>query len=378
VTAKSKTRVVLVGPMPPTIGGITTFMLNLMSSSLADEFDFRSYTTTRPRKKNVIDNYGYSAVLRGGILRMLYGIVLTAWRLAIFPFYLVFRRIDIVQVQASDYQVFWEGVAYILLGKMTGCATLLRIGGHFDKFYETSPPWLQRRIAKALQAPDCIIVQSQFTRNFVENIANAKSILVLANWSRHELRQATRPGQSDCPTILFLANMEAIRKGVEEVIAAMQRLDGMGVKAKFYLYAFAPQLIERVNGLKLSNIAVMEGPITHDRLLDLMHALDIFLLPSHGEGFPNSLIEAMAAGMASVVTPVAGVPEIVADGGAIVIPVGDAQALADAIVRLVSEEGLRQRFGVEARRTIENRYTAQSVLPKLADTYRRIRRTAPV
>ena len=83
----------------------------------------------------------------------------------------------------------------------------------------------------------------------------------------------------------------------------------------------------------------------------------MFLLPSHGEGFPNSLVEAMAAGMASVVTPVGAVPEMVADGGALVIPVGDAGALASAIERLAADPEVRRRLGKEAQRAVSARYT---------------------
>jgi hypothetical protein len=57
----------LVGPMPPTKGGMTTFMLNLMASPLNEEFEFVPYTVSRPPKKDVIANYGYGAILRDGI-----------------------------------------------------------------------------------------------------------------------------------------------------------------------------------------------------------------------------------------------------------------------------------------------------------------------
>jgi glycosyltransferase involved in cell wall biosynthesis len=358
--------------MPPTLGGITTFMLNLMASPLSEEFDFRAYTTTRPRKKNVINNYGYSAVLRGGVFRIIQGIWLTAWRLAVFPFRLLFNRIDIVQVQASDYQVFWEGVAYVLIAKLMRRKTLLRIGGHFDHFYAQSSPFMKRAISRALRTPQCLIVQSQFTRKFVEDISHPNEILVLPNWSKYGLRPRANTLLSSPPTALFIANMEAIRKGVEEVIQAMQSLDARDIPIKFHLCAMAPSLIDRVNRLGLRNVAVMTGPIEQTKLLELMHELDIFLIPSHGEGFPNSLIEAMAAGMASIATPVAGVPEIVSDGGAILVPVKDSTALAEAIERLACDPALRRQLGEEARRTVASRYTADAVLPKLAETYRRL------
>jgi glycosyltransferase involved in cell wall biosynthesis len=99
-----------------------------------------------------------------------------------------------------------------------------------------------------------------------------------------------------------------------------------------------------------------------------MRHADVLLLPSRGEGFPNSLIEAMAAGMAAVVTPVGAVPEIVAEGGALVVPVGESAALAGAIERLVRDPGLRRRLGREGREIVRRCYTA-AALPRLSDAY---------
>jgi hypothetical protein len=56
--------------IPLTKGGITTFMLNLMASYLSEQFEFVPYTTTRPPKRDVIDNWGYGAVFRGGLVRV--------------------------------------------------------------------------------------------------------------------------------------------------------------------------------------------------------------------------------------------------------------------------------------------------------------------
>jgi glycosyltransferase involved in cell wall biosynthesis len=84
------------------------------------------------------------------------------------------------------------------------------------------------------------------------------------------------------------------------------------------------------------------------------------------------LIEAMTAGMAGIVTPVGAVPEIVADGGGQIIPIGDAEALGAAIDQLARDSELRQRLGREARNTVLARYTEANALPALADAYRRL------
>jgi glycosyltransferase involved in cell wall biosynthesis len=112
--------------------------------------------------------------------------------------------------------------------------------------------------------------------------------------------------------------------------------------------------------------------VEHHHLLALMQRCEIFLLPSHGEGFPNSLVEAMATGMACVATPVGAVPEISAEGGILIVPVGNVSALADAISQLVESADLRNRLGIQARQTVCAHYVASVVLPKLAQAYRKL------
>jgi hypothetical protein len=85
--------------MPPTKGGITTFMLNLMASYLNEQFEFVPYRTTRPPNVIVIviDNWGYAAVLRGGLVRIVQGILLTIGRFISFRSFVMSRRIELVQ-----------------------------------------------------------------------------------------------------------------------------------------------------------------------------------------------------------------------------------------------------------------------------------------
>ena len=87
----------------------------------------------------------------------------------------------------------------------------------------------------------------------------------------------------------------------------------------------------------------------------LMTGADLYVLPSHQEGLPVALMEAMSAGLAVVVTAVGGVPGVVTDGveGFVVAP-GDAEALADAVTTVAADEPLRRRLGAAARaRSVE-------------------------
>ena len=84
----------------------------------------------------------------------------------------------------------------------------------------------------------------------------------------------------------------------------------------------------------------------------LMHAADAFIMTSISEGLPMALLEAMATGVPCIATAVGGIPELFADGGGILVPVSDAQAVANAIALVLEEATLRERMSRQARTRI--------------------------
>jgi glycosyltransferase involved in cell wall biosynthesis len=362
----------LVGPMPPIKGGVTTFMTNLMASPLNVEFEFVPFDTARPPKKNVAENWGYRAVLRGGVGRILWGVLVTLWHFLKFPFAVLAGRIDLVQIQASDYQVFWEAALYARMARILRRPVLFRIGGAFDVFHGGASTIERRLIAAVLRLPDVVIAQSRFASDYLRSAGRSGEIVLLPNWlNMIDSSSAPRPPATR-PTCLFIAGQEARRKGIEEVLGAAEQLKARGCDVEFQMVAVPPFLKKRIADSGIAGGIRMDGPVEHERLLALMQRCEIFLLPSHGEGFPNSLVEAMAAGMACVATPVGAVPEMAAEGGVLIVPVGNVSALADAIADLVASAALRDRLGMQARQTVCAHYVASVALPKLAQAYRKL------
>lgn len=369
---KPKPRVMFVGPYPPAQGGIMTFMLNVEKSQLKERYEFIRFDISRPPKKNVIDNYGYQSVLQGGIRRIIYGIVLTSWNMVKFPFVVVARRIDVVQVHASDFQTYWEAALYVLMCRALRRPVLLRLGGAFDYFYEVSSPWAQKLIRRVLQLPDRLIVQSPYWRNVVARLGRNAGVVILANSVPDALTEPVTRSGITAPVCLFIASVDAVRKGVDEVITAMRTLMDWQIPVRFHLLAMPAQLKERVVAEGLTFPVEVDGYVEHDRMLTAMRTADIFLLPSRGEGFPNSLVEAMATGLACIVTPVGAIPEIVGEDGAIIVPVRDGAALAAAIKRLALDSNLRQQFGERGRAIVRERYVEGVVFPVLDRAYREL------
>ncbi|HYM32851.1 MAG TPA: glycosyltransferase family 4 protein [Candidatus Cybelea sp.] len=372
MTATSRPRIMVVGPFPPTTGGVTTFMLNLMSSPLANDFDFVRFSISRPPKPDVTDNWGYGAVLRGGVLRVAAGVLVTLGNLARFPFALVSERADMVQIQASDYFAFWEPALYAAMARALRRPVSFRIGGAFDMFFDRSSRLVRRVIRAALNLPDMVIVQSDFSRRAVAEAGRSGRVLILPNWLQAALPAQGASPRNPVPTFLFIAGSEAIRKGVDDVLLAARQLADAGVAVHVHMINAPPTLGVRIGALGLNGHFTVDGPLSHGEVLAAMGRADAFLLPSRGEGFPNSLVEAFAIGLPSIVTAVGAVPEMIASGGALTVPPADPAALAAAMMRLASDAELRARLGAEARRAALERYMPERVLLPLAAAYRQL------
>lgn len=107
-----------------------------------------------------------------------------------------------------------------------------------------------------------------------------------------------------------------------------------------------------------------------DRVTDKLLGSGIFVLPSRLEGLSCALLEAQAAGLPAVVSDIEGNVEIVENGvNGIVVPVGDADALAAALVKLYRSPDLRLRLGQAARKRAEEVFAIEKVVVRLEKAY---------
>lgn len=105
-----------------------------------------------------------------------------------------------------------------------------------------------------------------------------------------------------------------------------------------------------------------------------MRGLDVFVMPSFTEGTPNSVIEAMAYGLPVVASDVGGIPDVLDTDSGVLVPPGDAAALAEALLRLARDADLRARMGKAARARFLRLFSPSAVLPVFLGTYHRVAR----
>ena len=102
----------------------------------------------------------------------------------------------------------------------------------------------------------------------------------------------------------------------------------------------------------------------------LLAAADVFVQPSLDDALPTALLEAMAAGLSPVATDAGGIPEVVEQGSTgLLVPAGDADSLARALIRLASRPEERATLGGRAQRRVEERFSIGAWLGRLEAVY---------
>jgi glycosyltransferase involved in cell wall biosynthesis len=212
-----------------------------------------------------------------------------------------------------------------------------------------------------------VLVLGQFWADWVARTMGLPigSIAILYNGV--PARAAVRR-QNQRPHLVLLGRIGA-RKGVAELVEA---LAGPQMRARDWTATLAGdgdlepwRALVAARGL--SDRVSFPGWLDADAAAALLASADILVLPSHAENFPISIIEALAAGVAVVATPVGATPELLADGvSARFVPVGDAPALARALAELIDDPALRARIAASGHDVFRRELDIDALARRLA------------
>jgi glycosyltransferase involved in cell wall biosynthesis len=167
------------------------------------------------------------------------------------------------------------------------------------------------------------------------------------------------PVQGAVRRVILGAGRLSPEKGFDLLITAAQqalpKLPGIGI-AVFGEGKERERLEQQIERSGLADRIILPG---HTKELDrLIPWAESLVIPSYTEGLPNVALEASAASIPTIATRVGGNPEIVVDQvTGLLVDSGDSTALADAMVRLHSDAGLRRRLGQAARDRVEAEFT---------------------
>ena len=236
--------------------------------------------------------------------------------------------------------------------------------------------WLHRSTSVLLGNSRAVVDQLSYEAGNSHKVGLIYNGIALQKSSDPMARQRARAelGLSNSTfTIVTVANLIAY-KGHQDLLEALASI----------AESLPPQwrlvVVGRDDGIgeKLRKFVTMSGLADHvdwlgerDDVPRILAAADLFVLPSHEEGFSNALIEAMASGLAAVATAVGGNVDAIVDRetGRLVAPHAPNQ-LATAILELALDSALRQSYGIAAKHRVEQLFSLEACVSGYENLYR--------
>jgi glycosyltransferase involved in cell wall biosynthesis len=341
--AATAPRIWLVGPDPGSRGGVAAVGRQFLVSPLGRNYRLAHLSTYEPGSV-------------GTRLRA------AGWGVGKIAGALLFRPPDLIQIQVASTGSFARKIVVGSMARARGVPMVVRIhGGGFDQFLARSPGFVLAAARWWLKGADQVIALSERWAERLRPLLPGVTIDVVPNPIEvarfADLAAARfarwRSGEPDpAPHALFLGDVIG-RKGVFDLIAAWAEVVRRHPAAQLTLAGTGDlegaRAAAKEAGVE-ANVA-LKGWVNFPEKRRLLGEATLFVLPSYVEGVPISLLEAMAAGLPSVVTPVGGVLDAITDGEeAFVVAPGDRAALARALLSLVESPARARELAETARR----------------------------
>jgi len=232
---------------------------------------------------------------------------------------------------------------------------------HAKDLYLSAPDLLARKVAAA----EFVLACSESAAASLRALSGTEARkIVLARHGVDTARFAPAPSPPDPPGTSFrvLAVGRLVdKKGYPVLLEALAGLVKRGCPVSCRIVGAGPrrgELEAAIARLGLGSIVSLRGAMTHQQVAAAYREADVFVQASvvladgDRDGIPNALLEAMASGLPSVASTVAGIPEVLRPGCGLLVPPGDALALADALASLAADPALRRRLGIAAREQV--------------------------
>jgi glycosyltransferase involved in cell wall biosynthesis len=322
-------RIALVGPLPPPEGGMANQTRQLGELLQREGAEVRLIQANAPYRPRWIGRWrGIRALFR------LVPYLAELWRVS--------RRVDVVHIMAnSGWSWHLVSAPAVWIARIQGVPSVVNYrGGEAEAFLERSGVL----VLKTLRRASALAVPSAFLQQIFEQRGVHSEIVPNIIDMEH-----FRPGNLGhaFPHLVVARSLEAIYD-IATALRAFALIREEFPTAKLSVAGSGPELQTlRLLACKLQIAAAVEfcGRIDRDRMAELYRSASVVMNPSRVDNMPNSVLEAMASGVPVVTTDAGGIPFIVRDGvTALVVPAGDAMAMACAVRRVLHEPQWAQRL----------------------------------
>ena len=281
------------------------------------------------------------------------------------------KKNDILHVHMSADNSFYRKAVFIRKAHKEGKKIIIHMhGSTFDLFYKERCNDAQKQQVREIFAmADKVIALSEDWKEFLaEYICDEQKIVVIYNAVK--IPEAYSKDYAN-RKMLFLGILGQ-RKGTYDLIEVLPEILGKYPDSHIYFGGDGErqQAEQLCMEKEIVDHVTFLGWVRGTEKEKLLKECSIYVLPTYHEGMPMSILEAMSYGMAVVSTYVGGIPHIITDGeNGLLCEAGDNAALQKKLLKLLEDEGLRERLGWNAYRMMARNFDVKENVKRVYGIY---------
>jgi len=330
------------------VGGQMFACKTIINSKLSNSIDW-----------TLIDTTADSNILTSKINRLKKAV----FRLINFISKLIFFKHDYILIFVADGLSFWEKGLMGLMGKfLTKSKVIIAPRSGFIINDINNNRNLRAFIKLVFKKVDIVICQSKTWQVLFEGLIGEKKskfIIIenLIDFDKYKSLPVRNLKKNEKVNILFMAWVTR-NKGIFELLESVKNLKTENFNFKLIIAGLGQDyevIVSEVHREGLTDYVDFQGWVLGDKKTEILNKTDIFVLPTYFDGYPNSLMEAMACGKACIATKVGSIPDIINDyENGILIDKQNIKQLYESLKYLIQNDEVRLKMGLMARHNIRD------------------------
>lgn len=361
----ARPRILLLSPLPPPYGGIAHWTGMVTQWAADDGAVDLTVVDTAPKRRDNLETTRLSRLAEGAVRlpRELAGIRRSIRK----------QRPDVVHLNTSGQLALVRDLAVARICRSLGIPLVyhVRFGRLPDAKAANTREW--RTFVRVARSASTVIAIDKRTQEAIESAGQVNVVRIPNFVDSAVITPSSNSAQHrTCVFVGWLIET----KGILELVSVWKELAPSGWRLELIGPIDEP-FLERLEASGLPDSVVVVGPIGHAEVVTRMQQSSLFVFPSHTEGFPNAVAEAMAVGLPILASAVGAIPEMLEQGAGVTIPARDERALCDELRSLLTDSDRRADLSQRARARVVEHYSKEAIMTKYLDEWMRLSEVGP-
>lgn len=343
-------KILLISPLPPPAGGIASWTKAYLNSNIIKNHDVKLVNTAVQgervkefTKRNFADEIKRTYLILKNIKKNIKNI-----------------SFDVIHLNTSCSK-FGLIRDFIITNLVKKTKVKLVVHCHCDINYMVKSNISKFIFKRLCINSDKILVLNESSKQYIKAKLSRESLIIPNFIELKDLKQeSNRLFNIQIKTILYVGHVVRT-KGCDDILEVARNMKDK----QFIMIGYVSKEIRLIN--KPRNVLFL-GELNKNEVIQYMYKSDLLLFPTHTEGFPNVVLEAMACGLPIVTTEVGAIPDMIEDKGGIIVPIKDVKSIIKAINRLENID-LRNSISNWNIEKVKKSYTLDKVIKDLLYQY---------